>query len=171
VTKAQEPKQAEIKTTICPCGSGNNLKQCCEQYIKGDVLPPTPEALMRSRYTAFTLEDIHYIKNTMKGKALLKADIDETSAWMGQCQWLNLEVVKTQIRNPKLGMVHFIATYEQNGEKHKIEEISEFKKIGNKWFYTQGRQLKNIDPNQKPKVGRNEPCTCGSGKKFKQCCG
>jgi uncharacterized protein YecA (UPF0149 family) len=22
-----------------------------------------------------------------------------------------------------------------------------------------------------PKVGRNEPCPCGSGKKFKQCCG
>ena len=22
-----------------------------------------------------------------------------------------------------------------------------------------------------PKVGRNEPCTCGSGKKFKKCCG
>jgi preprotein translocase subunit SecA len=22
-----------------------------------------------------------------------------------------------------------------------------------------------------PKVGRNDPCTCGSGKKYKQCCG
>jgi preprotein translocase subunit SecA len=22
-----------------------------------------------------------------------------------------------------------------------------------------------------PKVGRNEPCPCGSGKKFKKCCG
>ncbi len=22
-----------------------------------------------------------------------------------------------------------------------------------------------------PKIGRNEPCTCGSGKKFKKCCG
>ena len=22
-----------------------------------------------------------------------------------------------------------------------------------------------------PKVGRNDPCPCGSGKKFKQCCG
>ncbi len=22
-----------------------------------------------------------------------------------------------------------------------------------------------------PKVGRNDPCTCGSGKKFKKCCG
>jgi preprotein translocase subunit SecA len=22
-----------------------------------------------------------------------------------------------------------------------------------------------------PKVGRNDPCPCGSGKKYKQCCG
>lgn len=22
-----------------------------------------------------------------------------------------------------------------------------------------------------PKIGRNDPCPCGSGKKFKQCCG
>ena len=25
--------------------------------------------------------------------------------------------------------------------------------------------------NQEPRVGRNEPCPCGSGKKYKQCCG
>jgi preprotein translocase subunit SecA len=24
--------------------------------------------------------------------------------------------------------------------------------------------------NLEPKVGRNDPCPCGSGKKFKQCC-
>ena len=24
---------------------------------------------------------------------------------------------------------------------------------------------------QKKKVGRNDPCTCGSGKKYKKCCG
>jgi len=23
----------------------------------------------------------------------------------------------------------------------------------------------------KPKIGRNEPCPCGSGKKYKKCCG
>jgi preprotein translocase subunit SecA len=24
---------------------------------------------------------------------------------------------------------------------------------------------------EQPKVGRNDPCPCGSGKKFKKCCG
>ena len=30
-----------------------------------------------------------------------------------------------------------------------------------------------IEPihNRVPKVGRNDPCPCGSGKKYKKCCG
>ena len=27
------------------------------------------------------------------------------------------------------------------------------------------------EPSDRPKVGRNDPCPCGSGKKFKKCCG
>lgn len=27
------------------------------------------------------------------------------------------------------------------------------------------------DKKVNPKIGRNEPCPCGSGKKFKKCCG
>ena len=31
---------------------------------------------------------------------------------------------------------------------------------------------KKIDPNQiRKKIGRNEPCFCGSKKKYKHCCG
>ena len=31
----------------------------------------------------------------------------------------------------------------------------------------------NHDPyvRSSPKIGRNDPCSCGSGKKFKKCCG
>ena len=39
----------------------------------------------------------------------------------------------------------------------------------------QHENLENVHPRRsllgKPKVGRNEPCPCGSGKKFKKCCG
>jgi uncharacterized protein YecA (UPF0149 family) len=27
------------------------------------------------------------------------------------------------------------------------------------------------EPSGRPKIGRNDPCPCGSGKKFKKCCG
>jgi uncharacterized protein YchJ len=39
----------------------------------------------------------------------------------------------------------------------------------------EARGTKNVPEKKKPvtvtKVGRNEPCTCGSGKKYKKCCG
>jgi uncharacterized protein YecA (UPF0149 family) len=33
------------------------------------------------------------------------------------------------------------------------------------------RKAKSTTRREEPKVGRNAPCPCGSGKKFKQCCG
>jgi len=36
------------------------------------------------------------------------------------------------------------------------------------WLAKRGNQTIRRD---EPKVGRNDPCPCGSGKKFKQCCG
>ncbi|MDD5289789.1 MAG: preprotein translocase subunit SecA [Patescibacteria group bacterium] len=33
------------------------------------------------------------------------------------------------------------------------------------------QQPSAVDKNQKHKVGRNDPCPCGSGKKYKKCCG
>ncbi|MBK5938172.1 hypothetical protein CCR96_02550 [Halochromatium roseum] len=38
----------------CPCGSGHTLADCCEPFLAGTTMPATAEALMRSRYTAFT---------------------------------------------------------------------------------------------------------------------
>jgi uncharacterized protein len=33
------------------------------------------------------------------------------------------------------------------------------------------RELATRDHLAAPKIGRNDPCPCGSGKKFKKCCG
>ena len=35
----------------------------------------------------------------------------------------------------------------------------------------QGEQKVKQIKLEQPKVGRNEPCSCGSGKKYKKCCG
>jgi uncharacterized protein len=35
-----------------------------------------------------------------------------------------------------------------------------------------GQDTGTIEPRRStPKIGRNEPCPCGSGKKYKKCCG
>ena len=48
---------------LCPCG-GPNLSTCCGPYIAGAAIPDTAEALMRSRYTAYTQRNEAYLRAT-----------------------------------------------------------------------------------------------------------
>jgi uncharacterized protein YecA (UPF0149 family) len=45
--------------------------------------------------------------------------------------------------------------------REKADGVSEASLAG------MGRPIRRTEP----KVGRNDPCPCGSGKKFKKCCG
>ena len=62
-----------------------------------------------------------------------------------------------------------IAHFEENGETKTIHEHSFFEAINDRWLYV-GATHSNHPPITVNKVGRNEPCPCGSGKKFKKCC-
>lgn len=66
--------------TICPCGL-QDYSDCCALYHTGERIPPTPEALMRSRYAAYALANIDYIKKTMRGKVLLGFNESNAKAW------------------------------------------------------------------------------------------
>ena len=62
----------------CPCGSNQTFAQCCEPFIKGTSFPPTAEKLMRARYSAYTVGEIHYIKNTLAPESRSDFDIKES---------------------------------------------------------------------------------------------
>jgi SEC-C motif-containing protein len=146
---------------ICPCGSSKMYQECCEPYLLNKTLAPTAEALMRSRYTAYTKADIDYIERTMKGPALIQFDKNESKTWANEIEWLGLTVIQaTQHENR--GTVEFVARYKAVHQKHIIHEKSEFILENGTWYYTNGIT---------PKVGRNDACPCGSTKKFKKCCG
>ena len=49
----------------CPCGSGRTLDQCCGPYLDGTAKAPTPEALMRSRYSAFVTVNVDHLERTL----------------------------------------------------------------------------------------------------------
>jgi len=97
-------------------------------------------------------------------------------------EWLKLEVLgskKGGLQDDE-GEVTFIAFYEEEGEEHSIRESSKFLKENGRWTYSEKQSTihKKVhnEPQQpvvrdSPKVGRNDPCPCGSGKKFKKCCG
>ncbi|MES9980019.1 MAG: YchJ family metal-binding protein, partial [Candidatus Thiodiazotropha sp. 6PLUC5] len=89
-------------------------------------------------------------------------------------EWLKLEVVETDkgTADDEEGSVEFIATYKERGTIRPHHEISHFTRVDGKWYFVDGELVSpKTEVRKQPKVGRNEPCPCGSGKKFKKCCG
>ena len=140
----------------CPCQSNKPFSDCCEPYITGDHLPTTPEQLMRSRYTAYTQANIHYIQQTMCGKAAENYNPVDAKQWALSAEWLGLTVIAATDNE-----VTFLARFKSNDKNQCIYERSQFEHRDGRWFYTSGYT---------PKVKRNDPCPCQGGKKAKRCC-
>lgn len=150
----------------CPCGSQLNYSFCCELYIENKHIPPSPEALMRSRYTAYTLSNISYIKKTMKGKPLINFNDAEALEWAKNTSWIDLNIISTKQGDLSKIFVEFVARFIQVDILRSLHEISEFRFYDGMWFYTDGV----LDQKQiNKKIGRNIPCPCGSMRKFKNC--
>jgi SEC-C motif-containing protein len=124
-------------TKPCPCHSGEIFQNCCQPLLKGAKPANTPEQMMRSRYTAYTLIDISYIERTMQGKALRSFNAKEARQWAQSVIWLNLQVIRTTQTDDR-GTVEFIAQYSVAGTLQQMHELSQFKKIKGFWYYTDG---------------------------------
>lgn len=157
----------------CPCGSGKELNVCCEPYISGSVKAPTAEALMRSRYTAYTQVEVDYILKTHDSKTRNEISKEETKIWAENSEWLGLEVIKTVKggEDDTAGKVEFKAYYKQNGVKHTHHEEANFVKKRGSWYFEDCVIVNKPIVREGAKIGRNDPCPCGSGKKYKKCCG
>jgi SEC-C motif domain protein len=69
-------------------------------------------------------------------------------------------------------MVEFVARYRMGGAEHAHHERATFQRHDGRWYFEDGDIVKARPVvREAPKVGRNEPCPCGSGKKFKKCHG
>lgn len=155
--------------SLCPCGSEKAYENCCGLYIDNKQHPQTPEQLMRSRYSAYSLAKIDHIKNTMKGKALIGFNALEAQQWTEQVTWLGLEVIQAEPTTSDVGFVEFAARFRENNKIQVIHEVSEFHREEGFWFYVSGSTKQGSPKIKKPKVARNAPCPCGSGKKYKNC--
>lgn len=152
----------------CPCGIKKDYAECCGPFIEDRQVPSTPEALMRSRYSAYTQANMDYIAQTMKSPAKDRFDAGSAEEWAKNVEWLKLEV-KTSSVEDKKGFVEFIAYFKEKGEIHTLHEMSEFRLDDGKWFYVDGKRP-TTTPSTTLQVGRNDQCPCGSGKKYKKCC-
>jgi SEC-C motif-containing protein len=155
---------------FCFCGSGIDYIQCCGLFHSGDKLPVTAQDLMRSRFTAYALNDTKYLWDTWD--ATTRPAVEKIDFSRENIEWQCLEIVDTKKGEAKdnKGMVEFKAFYRENGEGHVLHEISRFTKINGRWFYL-GGVVKSVGKISRPSnQGKNAPCPCGSGKKFKRCC-
>lgn len=154
---------------ICPCGSQKNYSSCCEPFITRKQYPKTPEALMRSRYCAYTMADIDYVKETMAGKALAGFQALEAKRWAKRVTWIKLKVLHSVIESPSLGYVEFEASFVDDAHLKSIHEKSEFLFDKGRWYYVDGIHLPTHE--HKPIISRTAECPCGSLRKFKNCHG
>lgn len=117
---------------------------------------------MRSRYSAFVERNWDYLNRTQQ----MRDNGPPTS----DMEWLGLEILATHAggAEDKFGTVEFVAYYSHQGRQAAMHEISRFEKIDGQWIYMDGTFP---HPDKKTKPGRNDPCPCGSGVKYKKCCG
>lgn len=153
-------------TSLCPCGSGQLFEACCGPLLAGKQIANTPEQLMRSRFSAFFLGNYtdylfatwHPVHCPVTTAAELAGD---------SVQWQKLEV-RASSQHGNSGEVTFCAWFRDASGLHPYVERSEFVREQGRWLYTTGEVLPYV---RKARVKPNDPCPCGSGKKYKKCCG
>jgi len=158
----------------CYCGSDNEFEVCCGPIISGSVKAETAEALMRARYAAFVTRKIDFLHASLHPDHRQDHDQNATRRWAERADWLGLQVVEVAAggKGDEEGTVEFIATYKQDGVVKPHHEISRFSRQDGDWYYVDGDLvMPKTNTRDRPKVGRNDPCPCGSGRKFKKCCG
>lgn len=126
---------AVTPTHDCPCGTDAPYQQCCGRYHQ-HATAPTPEALMRARYTAYVLQDHAFILATWH--ATTRPAQSDPAGDAGQTHWLGL-AVRAQEQHGDKGVVEFVARYKTGGRAQRLHEISRFVREGGQWWYVDGR--------------------------------
>ena len=182
-----------ISLPICPCqinpvseaiGAPLLYQDCCQPYHDGllnneadkidGAKTDSAERLMRSRYSAFVLVKPNYIVKTTLPAQQNLLEMKAIESWAKETNWAGLEIVTHM---PKLGKRHaqveFKAYFNISDNKddgiQAHHELSAFVKVTDKanndarWYF--------LDPTVSMSVSQKQPCICGSGEKFKRCCG
>lgn len=156
----------------CPCGSDSDYSACCELIISGKKPAETAEQLMRARYSAHEKVEIDFLYESTHPDHREGYDHKGTRVWAENSTWYGLEILDTTQggANDKEGEVEFVARFRDKEGLRNHHERGHFKRRRGRWLFTEGDMVKS-KPVSVNKVGRNDPCTCGSGKKYKKCCG
>lgn len=151
----------------CPCGSAGAYADCCEPIITGARAASTAEELMRARYTAHVKAAVDFLFESTHPDHREGYDHEGTRRWAEESEWHGLEVIAA---SDERGEVEFVARFRDKSGIRAHHEIGHFERHQGKWHFTEGTMVKP-KPLSSVKVGRNDRCPCGSGSKYKNCCG
>jgi len=150
------------------------LAAYCQPFIRGERAPRTAVEMMASRYVAYATGAIDYLLDTHDPKTRSQTDRRATEDWSRRADWRSLEILSSEAGGPDddEGQVEFIARYAIEGVEHAHHERSQFRRSEGRWYFVSGDKV-SVPPARRAtaKIGRNDPCSCGSGKKYKKCCG
>lgn len=149
-------------TDLCPCNSHRPYKSCCQPLHHGLLFANSAEQLMCSRYSAFVVQNVDYLIETLHPDMRRQDDEFALKETMTNTHWLGLKVIK-HTADGDTATVEFAAFYQGESNTEQLHEKSHFIYDDSHWFYHHGEILAAI------KLSRNELCFCGSGKKVKKC--
>ena len=108
---------------------------CCGPLLAGTAQAPTAERLMRSRFTAFALQDAAYLQRTWHPSSR-----PETIEFDDDLIWRRLLIIDTSAGGPfdRDGIVEFEAFWRQGEQRGSMHERSRFVRESREWFYVDG---------------------------------
>jgi SEC-C motif-containing protein len=151
----------------CFCGNTLAFDECCQPIIDGKLNAKDAEVLMRSRFSAYFINDYQYILKTYTPANRSKLTINKLATSAQDTQWLSLQVLAHQTQE-NTAKVEFKAFYKMGISYFVMHEISSFAFEAGNWLYADGVMQKGSGEFTPE---RNSQCLCGSTKKFKKCCG
>jgi SEC-C motif-containing protein len=152
-------------TSTCYCGSELGFEDCCGAIITGKRKAETALELMKSRYSAYCSVASDYLIATTHISKRSQFNKEAIEQWAKESEWKGLKIISTHkgTKEDTQGEVAFQAFFRDEAKKSRVHyEHSLFVKEQNQWFYLSGKPIG---------INRNENCPCGSGKKYKKCCG
>lgn len=131
----------------CPCGSGGKFKKCCSPALDGSTWPETPEALMRSRYSAYVTGNVDHLYRTVHPSNPAVKGVDPQTfrkELLAYCRQVDFTGLAISGRWPEdeqgVARVLFTATYRFQGQEERMTELSEFVRLDGNWVYLAGTQ-------------------------------
>ncbi|MEU5683099.1 YchJ family protein [Streptomyces venezuelae] len=121
--------------TSCPCGHPQPYDKCCGRLHRGESAASTPEELMRSRYSAFAVQDEGYLLRTWHPRTRPpRVEFDPAMRWVG----LEIEDTTEGSAFHTTATVTFRARYTDSGRPDALHEKSRFERVDGSWLYVDG---------------------------------